>query len=81
MHYDIGLYSAGCKEKLAVDEAVFCRSVRDELTRIKNSFVEIIHSFPNLSYLICHYIGGILTMDIFRIFKPRLAVTFIISNL
>ena len=23
MHYDTGLYSAGCKEKIAVDEALF----------------------------------------------------------
>ena len=29
--------------------------VRDELTTIKNSFVANIHSYPNLSYPICHY--------------------------
>ena len=40
MHYETGLYSAGCKEKIAVDEA-FVHFVRDELTRLMNSFVEI----------------------------------------
>ena len=33
------------------------------LTRINNSFVKIILSLPNFSYPICHYNGGILTMD------------------
>ena len=33
------------------------------LTRIKNSFVENIHSLPNLSYPICHFNVGVLTMD------------------
>ena len=33
------------------------------LTRIKNSFVENIHSLANLSYPISHYNSGILTMD------------------
>ena len=34
-----------------------CRrsTVRDELTRIKNSFLKNIHSLPNLSFPICHY--------------------------
>ena len=77
MNYDTGLYSAMCKEKIAVDEAIFWSTVRDELTRIKNSFVENIHSFPNLSYPICHNNSRLLTMDILRIFKPRLAVNFI----
>ena len=55
MHYDTSLYSAGCEEKIAVDEAVSRSTVRDEFTEIKNSFVENIHSLPNLSYPICHY--------------------------
>jgi len=33
------------------------------VTRINNSFVEIIHSVPNFSYPICHYNSGILTKD------------------
>ena len=73
MHYDTSLYFAGCEEKIDVDKAVFWSTVQDKLTRIKNSFVEKIHSFPNLSYPICYYQGGILTMDIHRIFKPSLA--------
>ena len=36
--------------------------VQDELTRIKNLFVENIFSQPNLSYPICYYQGGVLTM-------------------
>ena len=55
MHCDTGLYSAGCEEKIAVDEVVLLSTVQDELIRIKNSFVENIHSLPNLSYPICHY--------------------------
>ena len=55
MHYDTGLYSAGCKEKIAVDEALFWSTAQDELTRIMHSFVENIHSLPILSYPICHY--------------------------
>ena len=35
-------------EKIDVDEAVLWNTVRDELTRIKNSFVENVHSLPNL---------------------------------
>ena len=54
MHYDTGLYSAMWKEKIAVAEAIFWSTVQDELTRIKNSFVENIHFLPNLSYPICH---------------------------
>ena len=45
LHYDTGLFSADCKEKIAVDKAVFSSTVRDEFTRIKNAFVENIHSF------------------------------------
>ena len=33
MHYEAGLYSVGCKEMIAVDEAVFWSTSRDELTR------------------------------------------------
>ena len=44
MHYDTGLYSVGCEEKIAVDEATFWSTVRDELTRIENFFGENIHS-------------------------------------
>ena len=55
MHYDTRLYSADCEEKIVVDEALFWNTVRDVITRIKNSFVEDFHSFPNLSYPICHY--------------------------
>ena len=29
MHYDTGLYSADCKEKIAVDEAVFWSTVSE----------------------------------------------------
>ena len=29
MHYETGLYSAGCKEKIAVDEAVFWSTVSE----------------------------------------------------
>ena len=29
MHYDTSLYSAGCKEKIDVDEAVFWRTVSE----------------------------------------------------
>ena len=29
MHYDNGLYSAGCKEKIAVDEAIFWSTVSE----------------------------------------------------
>ena len=42
-------------ENTAVDEALFWSTVRDEISRIKNSFVENIDSFLNLSYPICHY--------------------------
>ena len=80
MHYDTGLYSASCEEKIAVDEALFWISVLDELTRIKNSFVENIHSLPNLSYPICHYNSGILTMDP-QNFQTRLSSDFKFSNL
>ena len=72
MHYDAGLYSASYEEIIVVDKAIFWNTVPDELTRIKNAFVENIHSFHNLSYPICHYWGGILTMDILRIFEPCL---------
>ena len=41
-----GFYSASCEEKIAVDEAILRSTVQDELTRIKNSFVENIHSLP-----------------------------------
>ena len=54
MHYDTSLYSAGSETKIAVDEAVFWSTVRDELKRIKNSFVKNIHYLPNLSYPIFH---------------------------
>ena len=53
MYYETGFYSTGCKEMIAVDKAVFWSSVKDELTRIKNSFINNIHSFPNLSYPVC----------------------------
>ena len=43
------------EEKIAVDQAVFWSTVRDKLSRIKNSFVKNIHSLPNLSYPICYY--------------------------
>ena len=36
--------------KIAVDKAVLWSTVRDELTRIKNSFVENIHTMSNISY-------------------------------
>ena len=48
------LYSVCCEENI-VDEAVFWSTVQDELTRIKSSFVENIHSLPKLSFSICHY--------------------------
>ena len=41
MQYETGKYSANCKEKIAVNEAEFWST---ELTIIKNSFVEKIHS-------------------------------------
>ena len=44
IHYETGLYSSGCKEKIAVEKAVFWSTVQTELTRIKNFFVENIHS-------------------------------------
>ena len=51
----IGCVPAGSKEKIVVDEAVFWSTVKDELSRITNYFVENIHSFPNLSYPICPF--------------------------
>ena len=47
MYYDTGSYSAGCKEKIAVSEM--------NLQESSFFFVENIHSFPNISYPICHY--------------------------
>ena len=73
MHYDTSLYSASCKEKISVDEAVFWSTVWDELKRKKIFFIKNIHSLPNLTYPISHNNSGILI----RIFKLRLAVTLI----
>ena len=46
IHYVTGVILCGCKEKIAVDQAVLYSKhcVRGELTRIKNSFVEKLHS-------------------------------------
>ena len=32
---------SGCKEKIAVDEDIFCSTVQDELTRIKFFFLKM----------------------------------------
>ena len=60
----------------AVYEAVFWRTVRDELTKIKNSFVENVHSLPNLliPFVI---INAEFWQWYHKILKPRLPVTFI----
>ena len=55
LHFDTSLYSASYEEEIAVDEAVFLSTVRDEHTRIKYYFVENIHYLPNLYYPICNY--------------------------
>ena len=47
MHYDTGLYSAPCEEKMAADKAVFWSTFWDELARIKNFFVKNLQSLPN----------------------------------
>ena len=52
-------YTAGWKKTIDVEESVFCSTVWDELTRIKNSFFENIHFFSNFSYPICQYECGI----------------------
>ena len=33
MHYNTGLYYACCKEKIAVDEAIFWSTAQDELKK------------------------------------------------
>ena len=72
MHYDTGLYSTGCKEKIAADEAEFWSTVSEmnlQGSRILLSKV----STPSLTFLV---LFGILIMAILRVFKPPL-VTFI----
>ena len=50
MHYDTSLYSAGCKEKIDVDQAVFWSTVSKMNYKNQYSLVENIHSF--LTFLI-----------------------------
>ena len=53
MRYETGLYSTGCKEMIAVDEAYY-EALPEMNYKNLEFYVNNIHSFPNLSYPICH---------------------------
>ena len=51
MYYKTGLYSAGCKEKIAVDEVIFCSAV-SEMNLQEERILLMKISTPSLTFLI-----------------------------